>query len=257
MIVFKNKEEFENFFSNIKTKKIDNYLEFKKFDNYEENKILIVAPHACKGKYLLNIKGKNMLIPGGEKNVAELTKIASYNVGCAFLISYVPRFEADFARGIEDLGKGLVLNFLVGEKRIPIKIHTNKKYLNLLKKFHKIIEKIDPSFILSFHGTFIRNFDALFGFGKEKRFISGKKLAFKFRREVVKKMKEMKEDVKVGIAKKIYVGRSEYILNTHVKGNKKGVLVEFAKKGRIPFPSIKYQILATVIAETAKKYCIE
>ena len=251
MKVFKNLKEFNDFFNKIRTNWIENKIEYKVFSGYEENKILIVAPHAFQGRCFVNISGKMKKIKVGETNIHILTKIASYNINGAFIISYVPRTEADFARKPELLGKGLKLNFLVNGKRHPIDIHKNTKYFYLLEKFHKMIEDLNPKFILSFHGTEIPNFDALLGFGKNKKYIKGKENAFRFRKNVLKKLKKLDiQDLKIKISK-IYRGISEAVLNMHVKDNRMGILVEFNKTGRLPFPSLKYQKMAICIAETA------
>lgn len=252
MRIFENRREFENFFSQVKTNWIENKIEYKFFGD----EVLIVVPHAGMKIEKIKINGKFYSFSIGEKNVGELAKIAAYNKKCGFLISYVPRVEADFARDPNLLGFGLKLK-RIGKwrderKRVLLKIHRNKNFLNLLLKFHSLIKSFNPKFIISFHGMFNRKFDILLGFGKNKKFIGGVEKAFKFRKKVKRKLKDI--NLKIGISKRKLLGEREFILSTYTK-NRPGVLVEFnLEKRKEDIPSISYQIASIFIAETAKEW---
>jgi len=252
MKIFSNEPELEEFFKRIGSEWIEEKVEYKLFDGYERTRVLIVAPHASRERVKVEIEGRKISLRVGDVNSDKLAKIAAYNIGGAYLISYVSRIHADFARRPDDLGKGLRLNYLYHGKRRSIRIHRDESYKPLLERFHELIEELKPRFILSFHGTVIKNFDALLGFGEERKFIGGRENAMMFKRLVLEKMKKYGIEAKIGVSKRFYLGRSEAILTMHVNEGRNGCLVEFSDKERVGFPSKRYQILATCIAEVAR-----
>lgn len=250
MKTFKDRESYDSFFSKIDEKNVEGSIVFSVFDDYEKKRVLVVVPHGNQEKHLVEVNDETFVVYGGDRNVDVLAKIAAYNNRCAYIISRVSRLEADFARPIDSLGEGLILNMLIRGKRRPVVTHKNKKYKKLLEEFHNIIKKLDPNFIVSFHGTVIRGFDVSLGFGDEKKFIGNTKKAFIFRKKVEECLKTYGIKARICVARELYVGRKDFILNFHVK-RKFGCLVEFDKKGRVPFPTEKFQMLATCIVNTA------
>jgi len=261
MKVFSTKQEFERFFSKF-GEEVCKGVELVKFEGYEKNRVLIIAPHAGIKGVKVRVDGVEREVHVGDENTHILAKVAAWNLGSAALISYVPRDTADFARDPEMLGKELFLPLSVpthkGRKKILVRIHRDRRYYEALKKFHREIEKLDPKFILSYHGMGPRfRTDVLLGFGEGRKYIGGVKNAFKFRELVRKYEKKMGIDFTVKIAKRRLLGRCEYNLAAHVREGRFGALVEFNYRLREGFPGEDVQKLGIAVARAAGEWVKE
>jgi len=84
-----------------------------------------------------------------------------------------------------------------------------------MKKFHTLIKKINPHFIIDIHNMGGKKADAKLGFGRDRRYINGSDNALKFRDELLMRLKK---PLKILVSKVELAGESEYILNKYEKG---------------------------------------
>ncbi len=261
MKVFRDIEEFNQTFrkySSWLTEGIEYYV----FDGYRKNRVLIVAPHAGIKRLKVNVDGREYWVRVGDENTDKLAKIAAYNIKGGFLVSYIPRTEVDLARNPENIGKGVKLRIKISLKErnerrlVLIPIHKNTAYYSVAVKFHRFIHEIQPNFILSFHGMRYDNYDALLGFGINGLYIEGMENAARFKEIILDELEEsVRNNIKIKISER-FLGKSEYILNSHVKYNTFGCLVEFSYRKRVfrSLPQKEYQMLATAIARAAVRF---
>jgi len=253
----------------------ENGLEYSVLDKFDSFRVLFVAPHAHVRKIYLKKYGRNAYTVVGDKNTGRLTRLAALHTRTGYLIPKVLRISADPARDPDDLGKGMKLlvplyHSETNKKKIKMVIHRDEKFKPFLFKFHEVIENFKTKSIVQIHGMHKRHkFDILLGFGKDYLGIGGKNRAFKLREEFVRKCDEifenfrMKNDIKIGIAKKLFVGRENYILNKHVisynnydehDDKRMGFIAEFNLRGRTSkndknLPTMKYQLAVQVLAD--------
>ncbi|MCD6421923.1 hypothetical protein J7L13_01055 [bacterium] len=260
MKVFKDIEEFNRTFrkySSWLTEGIEYYV----FDGYRKNRVLIVAPHAGMERIRIKVEGREYWVRVGDENTDKLAKIAAYNIKGCFLVSHIPRTEVDLARNPENIGKGVKLRVrisLKGNERrlVLVPIHKNTGYYSVAVKFHRFIHEIQPNFILSFHGMRYDKYDALLGFGINALYIEGMENAVRFKEIVLDELEsEVRNNIKIKISER-FLGKSEYILNSHVKYDTFGCLVEFSYRKRIfrSLPQKECQMLAVAIARAAVRF---
>ena len=249
MIAFESREEYDAFFSGSPSVKEKNAIEFCKFGN---RKLLIVAPHAGTAIVKVEHAGKVYRARVGDLNTDVLAKIAAFNCGASCLISYVPRHLADFARSPNKIGKGELIKAIGkhdnDERRVPMKVHRDKSYKQLLEKFHSIIKKERPRYIVSFHGKRGKIFDAIIGVGKDFRLIGGKRRFELFKSKLSELLAKEKLKLKLRFTTSRFSGERDYTLDFYSRALKsKCLLIEFDLRGRRSFPSISYQKLACLL----------
>lgn len=267
-VSFDDSKSMEDFFKNQKVQKEDK-IEYYLLDQYKNNKILFTAEHAFNFRIPKPEFGERAFIGVGDRNTDKLAKLMAYSIKSGFLISNIPRTEADAARPIESLGKDEKLLVAIVKDRKVLKkcylpIHQNIEYLPLLEKYHKIVDNLNPRMIVSIHGIQRRHEpDIVLGVGKDFSMVGGKQAAEdlkKIIREGIKKTRA--KDLKIKFSKKYLTGEKNYTLWRHViqynknKPEKKfGMQVEFNMRGRIVYDDKelirkKYQITAQVIASS-------
>jgi len=200
----------------------------------------------------------------------------------AFLISRLSRIEADPCRPIRNLGKNekILINVYKSKDRGKkyFHIHRNKGYALFLKKYHFMVEKFNPSALISVHGMSEEGHspDILLGFGKNYRIIGGMDDALQFKKLFIKNLDEnfsrlkIENKLKINISKWLFTGEKNYVISKHVidynkisKKKRFGMHVECNERGRkLLGNSIRkdYQIAAQVLADTIlewlKKYSV-
>jgi len=269
-IIFDNKKELENFLKRVRSKRLEK-IEYGILENYKKNRILFTAEHAYTSQVRTPEYGKESYVKIGDTNTDILAMMMAYRLRSSFLISRLSRIEADAARPIKTLGKDeriLLEIFRSKDKKQYIRIHRNKDYAPFLLQYHSVIERLNPSALVSVHGMCERGHppDILLGFGKNYRIVGGRKNALKFKNffieRVDKALSELKIEnrLKINISKSLFTGEKNYVLNKHVIQYNKtrerkrfGIHVEFNERGRISkgnFVRKDYQIAAQVLADT-------
>jgi hypothetical protein len=197
---------------------IDKVVEYGSFGDAP---VLVVAPH--EGVELIEVEGE--LVRLGERGSGFLARTAAEHAGCSFIVVHVPRSRADFARDPALLGRGEKFRLhMDGRKKVWLDCHTDRRYSGVLEKFHGLIEKKDPSFLVDFHTMGNAHIDVKLGFGKRRQYIGGTGRALRFRDEL-KAM--MTHDLNVLVSKKELTGESEFILRSHHAG-RLAAMVEFS-----------------------------
>ena len=269
-LIFDNTKDRKNFLENPSFKKKEN-VEYGILNNFNKNRILFTAEHNVTTDIKTPKYGKKSFIRMGDKNTDKLAKIMAHRIKSGFLIPKFSRIDVDACRPIENIGKNekilvKVYNSNIG--MIRYRIHRNKNYVPFLMNYHSIIEKLNPSALISVHGMREKGHppDILMGFGKNYRIIGGVKKALEFKKYYIKKLNDVfrkfktKNMLKINISKWLFTGEKNYVLNKHViqynKNNKKkrfGMHVEFNMRGRIinkEFIRKDYQIASQVLADT-------
>ena len=232
-------------------------IEFQSLENYPARRILFTAEHPKVNHF------PELEAWVGEKDTDLLAKLAALHLRSAFLVSWIPRHEADAARDPAQLGKGLRLWLKTRNgKTIFVPIHRNPAYFGKLVFFHKKIQELKPRILVSIHGTHrSRKFDLLLGFGANYEGIGGKKAALEFKLKFLDYLDKvfselgLREDFKVGVGKLRFAGGVNYVLDKHVvefnksSGEKRiGVQAEFNWK--IRGEDLKYsQVVVQALGE--------
>ncbi|MBR9689827.1 MAG: hypothetical protein GOV01_02955 [Candidatus Altiarchaeota archaeon] len=185
---------------------------------YEVGKspVLFIAPH--EGVEITTIKTDEgpQLVRIGERGTGYLAKLAAQHIGGSFIVVHVPRLKADFARDPALLGKGdRFRQNIDGKFKVWFDGHKDTQYAKTLERFHELIQKINPKFIVDVHTMGTSKIDAKLGFGKNRRYIGGSENALRFRDEL---MKMVDCNLNVLVSKIELTGESEFILNKHSKG---------------------------------------
>jgi len=270
-VIFDDKRELENFLSKIQSKK-SGKIEYGILENFYKNKILFTAEHAYHARVKTPEYGKGSYVKIGDTNTDKLAMIMAHRLKSFFLISRLSRVEADVNRPIDTLEKNEKILVEIFDSTVVNKkyfrIHRNKDYASFLKKYHSMIEKLNPSALVSVHGMCEKGHppDILLGFGKNYRIIGGRDNALEFKNLFIKKVNEalsqfkIKNKLKVNISKWLFTGEKNYVLSKHVTQYNKnseekrfGVHVEFNARGRIVkenFIRKDYQIATQVLADT-------
>lgn len=274
-ISFDDDEELGNFLKGIPHEKLEN-AEYGILKNFNKNRILFTAEHAYTSRVKTPQYGKGSYVEMGDSNTDVLAILMAERLKSAFLISRLSRVEADPSRPISTLGKDEkilieVFNSKVKNKK-HFRIHRNKDYAPFLKKYHSMIEKLNPSAIVCVHGMSERGHpsDILFGLGENYRMIGGKKNALKFKNLYIKRVNEVfsrfniEDKLKINISKWLFTGEKNYALFKHVIQHNKtterkrfGIQVEFNARGRISkgnFIRKDYQIATQVLADTVLEW---
>ncbi|MBR9680693.1 MAG: hypothetical protein GOU98_02615 [Candidatus Altiarchaeota archaeon] len=216
--------------------------------------ILFVAPH--RGEIQVEIKDgdKTRKIQIGEVGTGHLVKLAAKEVGGSYIVVYVPRLKADFARDPKLLGKGETFRQKLHGKKFWFESHKDTKYKKMIDDFHKLIRKINPKFVIDIHNMGSSNEDARLGFGKDRRYINGTRNALQFRDELVSRLDEK---MHILVSKTELTGESEYILYKYEKG-RLAMLIELSsslglnrKKGVY---DEKFQTLIKEVAKLAREW---
>jgi len=236
----------------VKSKWLNRLVEY---GSYGDTPIVFIAPHEGGDLIELDVDETKEIVEISERGTGHLVKLAAKQIGATFIINQVSRIQADFARNPDLLGKGETFKYFLKEKRREFKCHTDIKYLKLLKRFHNLIEKRNPSFIIDFHRMSSEEIDIRLGFGVNRKYIGGTKNAFDFRKKIFDKSDF--NDLNVMISKKVLAGESEFILNKHHKG-RHVALVEFSsqrgfdlEKGYI---SERYETFVKKLAEVSTEF---
>lgn len=188
--------------------------------------VLFIAPHRGEMKVeVKDLEGNLRKLHLGEVGTGHLVKLAAREVNGSYLVVHVPRLKADFARDPKFLGKGEKFRQNLQGKKIWFESHKDTNYAGLLKKFHDLIKKINPDFIIDIHNMGSRKVDAKLGFGRDRRYINGSDNALKFRDELLKRLEKPLE---VLVSKVELTGESEYILNKYEK-NRLAMLIELSR----------------------------
>ena len=255
----------DNFLKNISCKKTKN-IKYGILKNFNENRILFTAEHNVTSAIKTPKYGKESSVRMGDKNTDKLALMMAYKIQSGFLMPKFSRVDADACRPIDNLGKNeriLVKVYGSNDKMIRFRIHRNKNYAPLLRKYHSMIEKFSPSALISVHGMREKKHppDILLGFGKDYKIIGGLKRASEFKKYYIKKLNDVfkqfkiKNKLKINISKWLFTGEKNYVLKKHVINKKKrfGMHIEFNKRGRIvdtEFIRKDYQIASQVLADT-------
>ncbi|MDI6806555.1 MAG: hypothetical protein QMD14_01920 [Candidatus Aenigmarchaeota archaeon] len=250
-------------------------VEYFVMERFPIKKVLFTAEHAVSKEIPMKEYGKNAYIVIGDKNTDTLAKLAAYYIKSAYVATLFSRIDADAARDTMELGKGLRLFVRVfnSEKQpsIYVPIHSNKSYLSNLRRYHRVIEELNPKTIISIHGMHVgRKFDMLFGFDKNYGGIGGKENAFRFKREFISFLDGVfselgiRNNLEIAVSTWLFTGSRNYVLTKHViEHNKKskekriGMQVEFNWKGRvgeIAIPTIPYQVAVQALADFITKW---
>jgi len=269
-LTFNSSESLNSFLKRKIEPTITDDIEYCAMEKFSTNKILFTAEHAIADRVELKEFGRKAYANVGDINTGILAKLATFNLRSAYLVPLFLRTEADASRPPEDLGKGLRLFTRVFHSKTQtttfIPIHNNQKFLPSLERYHKIIEQLNPSAIVSVHGMSVkRKFDVLFGFGENYNSIGGKKQAFKFKNEFAVFLDRIFNELKlnslqIAVSTWLLAGSRNYVLTKHVtEYNKKhekkriGMQVEFNWRGRVreddPVPSLSYQIVVQALGD--------
>lgn len=220
------------------------------YDSFGDAPVLVVAPH--EGTELVEVDGVSVVI--GERGSGELAKRAAKHVGGSYIIVHVPRFRADFARSPDLLGEGAMFRFNVLGKRREFTGHKDTAYKEIMEKFHDLIEKFNPQFLLNFHKMLGKDVDIRLGFGLDRRYIGGSKKALEFRKHIVGDLAVRGYSLDILVSKRALTGESEYVLNRHHNG-RLAALAEFSSSKGFEMESGHinpgYMEAANLIAEQA------
>ena len=256
--------------------KLENKIEYEVLGNYSKNRILITAEHAETKKLFLPKYGKDVYAGIGDKNTGKLAKLASYRIGCAYMIPRILRTQVDLSRSYKEFKSVALYAGLFNIKKYrktKVLIHRDIEKANILFFFHNKIEKLRPRAILSFHGMHLRyKPDILLGFGPGRKYFD-KPFAFRefFQSNLTDALNIMalENNLDIKISKKLFTGTKNYTLYKHIKKfndkqkskSKKriGIHVEFNLRGRIrkttnEVPKIKYQIAAQILADSLREW---
>ncbi len=223
--------------------------ELVEYGSFGDVPVLVVAPH--EGVSLEIVDGRVAKI--GERGTGYLARLAARHIGGSYIVSHVPRMEADFARDPAELGKGARFKYNIDGEIFTLTSHRNPAYAGLLGEFHGLIERLNPRFLLTYHrmgGS--DGVDLRFGFGRERQYIGGTENALEFKRRFLERV----SGLEVLVSKLKLAGESEFILKSHYRGRVAG-LVEFSSKlfrlgsGRIDRRVVR---AARVVAELAAEW---
>ena len=263
----------KNFPRKIPYKRIKN-IDYCILDEFKKNRILFTAEHAQTSVIKTPEYGNKSYISLGDKNTDKLAMMMAHRLQSGFMIPRFSRIDADPCRPINTLGKNeriLVKVFGLNEKKYFL-IHRNKNYAPLLSEYHSIIEKLNPSAIVSVHGMGPQKHppDILLGFGRGYRIIGGRKNALRFKEFFIQKVVDalarlkIENNLNIKISKWLFTGEKNYILFRHViqhnKESKKkrfGMHVEFNSRGRIidrNFIRKDYQIASQLLADAVLEW---
>ncbi len=225
------------------------------YGSYGDAPIVFIAPHEGGELIKIDVGESKQIVEISERGTGYLVKLAAKQIGATFIINQVPRIQADFARDPKLLGKGEIFRYFLLGKRRELKCHINNNYLNLMERFHGLIEKLNPSFIIDFHRMSSEDIDIRLGFGVGRKYIGGSENALDFRKRIFNKSNF--DDLKIMISKRVLAGESEFILNKHHKG-RRAALVEFSsqrgfdlEKGKI---SARYETFVKKLAEVSNEF---
>lgn len=273
--ILKTEKDLDRFNKNFKPR-IENFIEYEILGT--KSKILITAEHAQTTRIKSPEYGEDAYVGIGDMNTDELAKLAAYYSKCSYIVPTLLRTEIDLSRppGAENL----ILHVIplkadpskkTGKKKVAIS--TKKNFRHIADFYHKKIEKINPRFILAYHGMHShRKMDILLGFGPDRKYIGGSKNAFKFKKmfkeRLTKRLKEanIRDDLIVKVGKSLFTGTKNYTLYNHVKKHNEktkekrfGMHVEFNMRGRrmkkySVLPKLRYQVAAQVLVECAEEW---
>lgn len=233
------------------------------FYSFGSKPLLFLVPHAGGKRVEVSAQGKNITVNVSESGTHILAALAARSVGGKLIVSRVPRTEVDFARAPDQLGGDVKARLGHPDVLEPFHVRTHRdgSKRELLEDYHRCIEKVDPDFLLAYHGMRNTKFDVLLGFGSERQYIGGSDNALRFRSWVRDLMgysgdqgEKSTETPRVGVSINVLTGESEYNLNRHTGGSRDGVLVEFDKSGRCGSPTEGYRRVSVAIAKAAERW---
>lgn len=274
--LFGSSAALERFLKRKMAATVEDKIEWCVMEKFPGNRILFTAEHAATKKLPMGEFGDRAYVGIGDKNTGILAKLGAYYLHSAYLTPLFLRTEADAARPIEDLGKGLrlfVKIFYAKQKTTYVPIHAYPSMLPYLKRYHQLIEQLNPKAIVSVHGMHVkRKFDVLFGFGEGYEAIGGKRQAFKFKNEFTDYLDKifglvgLSSRLQIAVSTWLLKGSRNYILTKHViEHNKKhgkkrlGLQVEFNWRGRVmegdrAVPTIPYQLVVQSLGDFVYKW---
>lgn len=275
-LTFTTSEALNNFLKRKTEPVIKDKIEYCVMEKFRSTRLLFTAEHAQTKKIEMPEFGKAAYIGIGDKNTGILAKLAAYYMHSAYVIPLFLRTEADASRPVNELGKGLTLlsKVFYANRKIHVPIHTDVSYLPYLKRYHKIIEKLNPRALISIHGMNVkRKFDILFGFGDGYKGIGNKKKAFEFKLKFIEYLDEifrllgLKNNLDIAVSTWFLRGSRNEILTSHViEYNRKskeekrfGVQVEFNWRGRAmeadrSIPTLPYQLAVQALGDFVYKW---
>jgi len=254
---------------------ISDKIEYSVMEKFPINRVLFTAEHAMAKEIPMKKFGSKAYIGIGDRNTDILAKLAAYYLRSAYMFPLFLRTDADAARPPQELGKGsrLFVKIFYSEKQATSYIpnHLNQSYLPYLKKYHQLIEKLNPNILVSIHGMHMkRKFDALFGFGEDYQAIGGKKEAFRFKNEFTSYLDkvfrgmDLKNNLNLGVSTWLLTGSKNYVLTKHVigynrknKNKRMGMQVEFNRRGRVGIermPILPYQVFVQALGDFISKW---
>lgn len=277
-VIFNNNKELEIFLKKIPCERLEK-IEYGILENFKKNRVLFTAEHVHTCRVRTPQYGKKSYVKIGDMNTDKLAMIMAHRLESSFLISRLSRIEADACKAINTLGRNerILLEIFNSkdENKKYFRIHRNKNYASFLEKYHSMIEKLNPSALVSVHGMCEKDHppDILLGFGKDYRIIGGRENALEFKNLFIKKANEalsefkIENKLKINISKSLFTGEKNYVLSKHImqynKTSKKkrfGMHVEFNARGRMVkknFIRKDYQIAAQVLADTVLEWLKE
>ena len=199
---------------------IDKVIEF----HIGKEPLLFIAPHEGVELVEAEVEGEKRVVQIGERGTGYLAKLAAREVNGSYIVIHAPRLQADFARDPSLLGKGEKFRQNLDGKKIWFESHKNTSYKLPIEKFHKLVGKINPKFIVDIHTMGSDRAHVKLGFGKDRRYINGSENALRFRDTL---MEKSQLDLKVQVSKVELTGESEFILNRYEEG-RLAMLVEFS-----------------------------
>jgi hypothetical protein len=280
-ITFTNFESLNSFLKRKTEPVVKDRIEHSVMVKFKSNRILFTAEHAQTKRIHHPEFGKHAYIGIGDKNTDVLAKLGAYYMQSAYIMPLFLRTEADAARAVEDLGRGMTMLSKVFyerkdmERKVCVPIHNDISYLPYLQNYHELIEHLNPKAIVSIHGMNVkRKFDVLFGFGKDYKGIGDKKTALEFKLKFIEYLDGvfrslgMRNNLEIAVSTWFLSGSRNEVLLKHVieynedsKNSDKrfGVQVEFNWRGRAmeadrSVPTIPYQLTVQTLGDFVNKW---
>jgi len=267
LLLFNNIDEYKKFFDSAE-KNMEDDIEYRVFKNFSANRILILAEHAFSERIAVPECGKGAYMGIGDKNTDMLARMAAFYSGAAYIIPWLSRRKIDFARDPEMVGKDNKLLAAIShskpQQKRYITIHRDEGYLPVLLKYAELIKKLEPKFILSYHGMHRRHpSDISIGAGPDFAYLGGKAKTWEFvkysKEKINEKIKELGFKFPLDIRmSRIFAGNINYTL---AKYSKKGAIccqVEFNLRGRtsskLGMPKRKFQLAGQLLPQCMKEF---
>jgi len=275
-LLFESYDALERFLSRKVSVTEEDAVEYCKMEKYPVSKILFTAEHDKTTRVHLKQISETAYAGLGDTNTGTLAKIGAYYLRSGFLVPKFVRTDADPSRPPGELGKGLrlfVKQKRTGNSPVSIPIHKRASMMPKLMRYHEVIDEMDPDVIMSVHGVSAkRDFDMVFGFGKDFNYIGGKREAFRFRDQFSQELDRVFSELGISANLDIrvstwrFMGHKNYVLSHHVdeynknNGRKRiGMQVEFNHRGRVSkeddrLPTIPYQMAIQVLGDFMYKW---